>query len=57
MAEHTIKQFDLELDDLKSRVLLMGGIVEQQMRQAMQGLYEADQTLLANVEQGDSRLD
>ena len=57
MAEHTIKQFDLELDDLKSRVLLMGGIVEQQMRQAMQGLYEADQTLLAAVEQGDSRLD
>ena len=57
MTEHTIKQFDLELDDLKSRVLLMGGIVEQQMRQAMQGLYEADQTLLANVEQGDSRLD
>ncbi len=57
MAEHTIKQFDLELDDLKSRVLLMGGIVEQQMRQAMQGLYEVDQTLLAAVEQGDSRLD
>lgn len=57
MAEHTIKQFDLELDDLKSRVLLMGGIVEQKMRQAMQGLYEADQTLLAAVEQGDSRLD
>ena len=57
MAEHTIKQFDLELDDLKSRVLLMGGIVEQQMRQAMQGLYEADATLLTGVEQGDSRLD
>ena len=38
MAEHTLKQFDIELDDLKSRVLLMGGIVEQQMRQAMQGL-------------------
>ena len=57
MAEHTIKQFDMELDDLKSRVLLMGGIVEQQMRQAMQGLYEADQNLLTHVEQGDSRLD
>ena len=57
MTEHTIKQFDLELDDLKSRVLLMGGIVEQQMRQAMQGLYESDQNLLAGVEQGDSRLD
>lgn len=57
MAEHTIKQFDLELDDLKSRVLLMGGIVEQQMRMAMQGLYGADINLLSSVEQGDSRLD
>jgi phosphate transport system protein len=57
MAEHTLKQFDIELDDLKSRVLLMGGIVEQQMRQAMQGLYEADQNLLSMVEQGDARLD
>ena len=56
MAEHTIKQFDLELDDLKSRVLLMGGIVEQQMRMAMQGLYGADINLLTQVEQGDVRL-
>lgn len=39
MAEHTLKQFDLELDDLKSRVLFMGGVVEQQIRLAMQGLY------------------
>jgi phosphate transport system protein len=57
MAEHTIKQFDLELDDLKSRVLLMGGIVEQQMRMAMQGVYSADINLLSSVEQGDARLD
>ncbi len=27
------------------------------MRQAIQGLYEADQILLTHVEQGDSRLD
>ena len=57
MAEHTIKQFDLELNDLKSRVLQMGGIVEQQMRQAMQGLYEGDQSLFIVIQQGDSRLD
>jgi phosphate transport system protein len=56
MAEHTLKQFDLELDDLKSRVLLMGGIVEQQMRMVMQGLYGADTNLLSTVEQGDTRL-
>lgn len=57
MAEHTLKQFDLELDDLKSRVLLMGGIVEQQMRQAMQGLYDSDQNLLETVEHNDVQLD
>lgn len=57
MAEHTLKQFDLELDDLKSRVLFMGGVVEQQIRLAMQGLYEANQTILLGVEQDDNRLD
>jgi phosphate transport system protein len=57
MVDHTLKQFDLELDDLKSRVLIMGGIVEQQIRQAMQGLYEADANQLISVEQGDARLD
>lgn len=57
MAEHTLKQFDLELDDLKSRVLFMGGVVEQQIRLAMQGLYEANQTMLLGVEQDDNRLD
>jgi phosphate transport system protein len=57
MAEHTLKQFDIELDDLKSSVMLMGGIVEQQMRHAMQGLYDADLNLLAMVEQGDARID
>lgn len=57
MVDHTLKQFDLELDDLKSRVLVMGGIVEQQMRQAMQGLYDGDVNQLIGVEQGDARLD
>jgi len=57
MAEHTLKQFDIELDELKSSVLLMGGIVEQQMRHAMQGLYDSDLNLLSMVEQGDARLD
>ena len=57
MAEHTLKQFDLELDDLKSRGLFMGGVVEQQIRLAMQGLYEANQTILLGVEQDDHRLD
>lgn len=57
MPEHTIKQFDVELNDLKSRVLMMGGVVEQQMRMAMQGLYGADTNLLTSVEQGDARLD
>jgi phosphate transport system protein len=57
MAEHTLKQFDVELDDLKSRVMLMGGIVEQQLRYAMQGLYDGDANLLAKVEQDDACLD
>jgi phosphate transport system protein len=46
--EHTLKQFDVELDDLKSRVMAMGGLVEQQFAHAMDGLASGD---LARIEQ------
>ena len=34
MNEHTSKNFDLELESLRTRVLQMGGLVEQQVRKA-----------------------
>ena len=32
MAEHISKQFDLELETIRTRVLQMGGLVEAQIR-------------------------
>lgn len=46
--EHITKQFDVDLDGLRSRVLAMGGLVEQQLVRAMKALESGD---LAQIEQ------
>lgn len=56
MTEHTLKQFDAELEDIRARVLQMGGLVESQIIRAMRGLGEADLTLLDQVIGADTRV-
>ncbi len=56
MSDHTSKNFDLELESLRTRVLQMGGLAEQQVRRAMEGLYSGDQPLLENVIRDDDRI-
>ena len=56
MTDHTSKNFDLELESLRTRVLQMGGLAEQQVRKAMEGLYSGDQPLLENVIRDDDRI-
>ncbi len=56
MSEHTYKQFDIELETLRTRVLQMGGLVEQQVKKAMEGLYEGDTGLLELVVKEDARV-
>jgi len=56
MNDHTSKNFDLELESLRTRVLQMGGMAEQQVRRAMEGLYNGDQPLLENVIRDDDRI-
>ena len=56
MLEHTSKQFDLELESLRTRVLQMGGLVEQQFRLAMDGFYSGDTALMERVIHGDARV-
>ena len=56
MHDHTSKNFDLELESLRTRVLQMGGMAEQQVRKAIEGLYSGDQPLLENVIRDDDRI-
>lgn len=55
-AEHTSKQFDAELEALRARVLQMGGLVEEQIRLALEGLVTGDHDLCTTVEEGDHRV-
>ena len=56
MNEHTSKNFDLELENLRTRVLQMGGLVEQQIRKAMEGLSAGDIPLLQTVIRDDNHV-
>lgn len=50
MTEHTSKQYDAELESLRSRVLQMGGLVENQIVSAIEGLSSlSDDTLFKEV--------
>ena len=47
--EHTSKQFDADLEDIRSRVLQMGGLVEMQLNAAMEGLSTGNETVINRV--------
>jgi hypothetical protein len=47
--EHISKQFDADLEGLRTRVLAMGGLVEQQVIRAMEGLNSGDIALIEKV--------
>ncbi|MBE9609032.1 phosphate signaling complex protein PhoU [Chitinilyticum piscinae] len=49
MTEHISKQFDAELEAIRSQVLGMAGLVEQQVRQAMEALASADTAIINHV--------
>lgn len=49
MNDHITKQFDADLENIRSRVLQMGGQVEQQVLKAMEGLTNGDLLLIDQV--------
>ena len=55
-SEHTSKQFDAELEALRARVLQMGGLVEDQIRLALDALVNGDFDLCTVVENNDHRV-
>ena len=56
VQEHSSKQYDLDLETLRSRVLEMGGLVEAQILGAINGLASGDIPLLDKVIIDDTRV-
>ncbi len=56
MTEHSSKQYDIDLETLRSRVLEMGGLVEAQILAAIDGLTTGDARALDNVVAEDHRV-
>ena len=55
-TEHTSKQFDAELDKVRAQVLQMGGLVESQVRLAIEALVSDDVPLMNRVINDDHRV-
>jgi phosphate transport system protein len=56
MNEHISKQFDAELEAVRSRVLQMGGMVEEQIVKAVGALDSGDIAVLDRVIEDDQRV-
>lgn len=54
--EHTSKQYDAELESVRAKVLEMGGMVEQQIVNALEALIKADIKLAKEVMESDARV-
>jgi phosphate transport system protein len=50
------RHFADELDELKQRLLLMGGLAEERVRLAMRALVERDRVLVADIIGGDQAI-
>ncbi|MDY6942462.1 MAG: phosphate signaling complex protein PhoU [Pseudomonadota bacterium] len=55
-THHTSRRFNRELEDLHNRVLVMGGLVEEQIAQATRALVEVDGALAAQVARNDHQV-
>ncbi len=55
-TEHLSKQFDVDLESLRSRMLQMGGLIESQILAAIDGLYSGNLHALEQVIENDRRV-
>ncbi|HEB80983.1 MAG TPA: phosphate signaling complex protein PhoU [Chromatiales bacterium] len=56
IGHHISKQFDTELEDIRQRVLVMGGLVEQQIGDALRALVDVDSQLAEVVVRSDYKV-
>jgi len=57
MSEHISKQYDSELETLRSGVLQMGGLVESQIRSAIEAFSTGSRELIEKVIAAETRVD
>jgi len=55
-SRHTLMQFDTELDGVREQVMLMGSLVENQIRLAIEALTNNDVALMERVIKDDRRV-
>jgi phosphate transport system protein len=55
-SEHIFKQYDAELETVRAKVLEMGGLVEQQIVNALESLVSVNPKLAAEVMEADHRV-
>jgi phosphate transport system protein len=56
VSDHSSKRFDQELDELRTRVLQMGGLVEQQIHDAIEALCAGNIGQMEQIETDDHRV-
>ena len=56
MPKHTIKRFEDELEQLKEKVLAMGGLVEKALKRAMNSLFKQDSKRAMKVIERDKTI-
>src|SRR5512140_170731 len=54
--EHISRQFDTELEAIRANVLQMGGLVERQIKSAVESLVSGDVALMTRVIEEDHRV-
>ena len=55
-TEHLTKQFDVDLESLRSRMLQMGGLIESQILTAIEGFYSGNRKALDQVIENDRQV-
>lgn len=56
LSQHISHEYNQELEAVRSRLLAMGGLVEQQIAHALQAFVEGDSHLAAEVVRNDARI-
>ncbi len=56
IGQHISQQFNAELEDIRNRVMAMGGLVEQQLVDAVSAMVEGDTALGEKTISGDYRV-